>query len=413
MKCSFCGTVENNTEFLINGEGGACICNDCVDSAHSLIHNEKEDDENDEENNFQNNTFQKKEFKVELSSPKDLKKKLDDFIIGQDHTKKILSVAVYNHYKRIQEKDDQKENDVQIDKSNILLIGSTGIGKTYLAKTLAKFLNVPFSIADATSLTEAGYVGEDVESILSRLIQAANFDIKAASHGIIYIDEIDKIAKKGENLSITRDVSGEGVQQALLKILEGSEVHVSPEGGRKHPDQKMIKINTENILFICGGAFDGIEKIVSKRLNKNPIGFLKNEENKNFQEGISFLKFIENSDLKSFGLIPELLGRLPVISTLESLTLDALKAILTEPKNAIIKQYKKIFAIDDVELIVKDEVIDEIAKKAFEIKLGARGLRSICEKLFLDLMYEIDEVKKNKKLEIGMETFKKYFESEN
>jgi ATP-dependent Clp protease ATP-binding subunit ClpX len=358
---------------LITGLEGQ-ICDQCVLQAQTII-----DDE----------LLQKpKKFQYALPNnvkPKDISAFLDQFVIGQQEAKKYLSVAVYNHYKRL---NQRKDEDVEIEKSNILVIGRTGTGKTLLAKTIARFLNVPFTIVDATVFTEAGYVGEDVESILSRLLQSCNYDIEAAQRGIIYVDEMDKIARKSDNPSITRDVSGEGVQQGLLKLLEGTEVLVPPQGGRKHPDAKMVKLNTSNILFICGGAFDGIEKLIASRLNQAKIGFKKTKE-KNKLDEENFLQYVSPSDLRSFGLIPELIGRLPVLVHLDPLGKDALKAILTEPKNALLKQYQKIFDLEDIKLSFADDALDFMVEKALEYNLGARGLRSICEAIMTDAMYEM------------------------
>lgn len=375
VTCSFCGRNKGDVDLMISGVH-AHICNHCVTQSYQIL---------EEEYKIGDETEEKPSFKV--IKPIDMKLHLDQFVIGQDEAKRVLSVAVYNHYKRLNQQQD--ENDIQIEKSNIIMVGSTGTGKTYLAKTLAKTLKVPFCIADATVLTEAGYVGEDVESILTRLLQAADYDVSAAERGIIYIDEIDKISRKSDNPSITRDVSGEGVQQALLKLLEGTAVNVPPQGGRKHPDQKMISVNTENILFICGGAFDGITRAIGNRLNTSPLGFNSKKGNDEKIEESELLKYITAQDLKSFGLIPELIGRLPVVTHLNPLDRDTLKSILTEPKNALTKQYKKLFAMEDVELIIPDETIEFIVDKAVEYNLGARGLRSICEALLTQTMFEI------------------------
>ena len=383
IKCSFCGRDKSETYVLIAGITGH-ICDQCIQQAQNIL--------NDEMNSKLKNTISSQ---MTLLKPVEIKKFLDQYVIGQDEAKKVLAVAVYNHYKRISQKG-KKTDDVEIEKSNIVMVGETGTGKTLLARTIAKMLNVPFCIADATVLTEAGYVGEDVESILSRLLQNADYDVAAAERGIVYIDEIDKIARKNDNPSITRDVSGEGVQQALLKLLEGSVVNVPPQGGRKHPEQKMIAIDTQNILFLCGGAFDGIEKKIARRLNSNAMGFKSSKENETIDK-TNFLQYTSPADLRSFGLIPELIGRMPVITHLDPLDRSVLRAILTEPKNALMRQYEKLFQLEGLTLNIDKNVLEFIVDKALEFKLGARGLRSICEAILLDAMFESPTMQKSSK----------------
>lgn len=380
ISCSFCGRTKKDVDLMISGIN-AHICNYCIHQAQQIL---------EEEVKIKN---KQKNPEFNLIKPVEIKQYLDQYVVGQEDAKKVISVAVYNHYKRLMQ--DIDDEDVSIEKSNIIMVGETGTGKTYLARTLARILQVPFCIADATVLTEAGYVGEDVESILTRLLQAADYDVPSAERGIVYIDEIDKIARKSDNPSITRDVSGEGVQQALLKLLEGTSVNVPPQGGRKHPDQKMISINTEHILFICGGAFDGIARLIANRLNTKPLGFSGNQLNKVDQrvDRENLLQYITAIDLRHFGLIPELIGRLPVLTHLDPLSKDTLKMILTDPKNALTKQYKKLFKMENIDIHFEEDALDYIVTKAMEFKLGARGLRSICEVIITDAMYELPSQK--------------------
>lgn len=393
IKCSFCEREKNDTAVLIASANGQIhICDQCAEQAHFIIKEE-----------LSTQTGKGQSFgAIQLQKPIEVKKFLDQYVIGQDEAKKVLAVAVYNHYKRLQQKPLKRYDDVEIEKSNIIMVGETGTGKTLLARSIAKMLHVPFAIADATVLTEAGYVGEDVESVLSRLLQSADYDVNAAERGIVFIDEIDKIARKSDNPSITRDVSGEGVQQGLLKLLEGSIVNVPPQGGRKHPEQKLVSVNTKNILFICGGAFDGIEKKIGKRLNTHAVGFKSNNKKEELDLS-NMLQYINAQDLKAFGLIPELIGRLPVVTFLNPLDRATLKRILTEPKNALIKQYEELFKIDNIELKIDTLVLDFMVDKAVEYKLGARGLRSICEAILLDAMYELPSKKDVKSIVITLE----------
>lgn len=376
-KCSFCGRDKKDTNLLIAGISGH-ICDHCIEQAYNIIQEE---------------TKGKSSFdisQIQLLKPHEIKKFLDDYVIGQEEAKKYLSVAVYNHYKRLMQ-PKSSQDDIEIEKSNIILVGETGTGKTLLARTIARMLHVPFTIVDATVLTEAGYVGEDIESLLTRLLQSADYDVKAAEKGIVFIDEIDKIARKSDNPSITRDVSGEGVQQGLLKLLEGSVINVPPQGGRKHPEQKMIPVNTQNILFICGGAFDGIEKKIAHRMNTKVVGYNAGK-NRDYIDKDNLLQYIAPQDLKSYGLIPEIIGRLPVLTHLNPLDKQTLRNILTEPKNSIIKQYIKLFSIDNIELSFDNKVLNYIVDKSIEFKLGARGLRSICEVIMLDAMFDLPSV---------------------
>ncbi len=396
-KCSFCGRSKKETAILIAGLD-AFICDVCVTQANQIVSEELAE--------RKGGTVKQE---LNLLKPSEIKLHLDEYVIGQDEAKKVLCVAVYNHYKRLSQKNFKIDEETEIEKSNIILVGETGTGKTLLARTISRILNVPFCIADATVLTEAGYVGEDVESILARLLQAADYNVEAAQRGIVFIDEVDKIARKSDNPSITRDVSGEGVQQGLLKLLEGAVVNVPPQGGRKHPEQKMVAIDTRNILFICGGAFDGIDKKIARRIQSQTIGYATNKEAEVIDKE-NLLKYINPQDLKSFGLIPELIGRLPVLSHLDPLDPEALKRILTEPKNALIKQYKKLFSIDHVDIDFDENVLDFIVERANEFKLGARGLRSICEGIMTDLMFELPSDPSVKKYTVTLKYAKAKFD---
>ncbi len=397
INCSFCGRDKQDTNVLIAGINSH-ICDSCIEQAVGIVHSEKEGKDK-----------QALAAQMNLLKPIDIKSYLDQYVIGQDNAKKVLSVAVYNHYKRLVQPPSTDADEIEIEKSNIIMVGETGSGKTLLARTIAKVLNVPFCIADATVLTEAGYVGEDVESILSRLLQSADYDVKAAQRGIVFIDEVDKIARKSDNPSITRDVSGEGVQQAMLKLLEGAVVQVPPQGGRKHPEQKMVSIDTRNILFVCGGAFDGIQKVIGNRLSTQAIGYSSAKKEKVDKNNL--LQYVAPQDLKGFGLIPELIGRLPVLTFLQPLDKQALRKILTEPKNSLTKQYVKLFEMDGITLTIDDDVLDYIVEKAIDFKLGARGLRSICETIMVDTMFESPSSEGEKEVKISLDYAKKKLEN--